>query len=341
MPTRTLLPLVLALILSACSKHETPRLVSDAMQVPKGIELAEVRQERGEVEVFGTVRSVQRASLAFRLMGNVNSVAAGLGTQVAAGDVLATLHSADLEAKLAQASAALNTAQRDAARERVLAEKGASTAESVRALEDRLMVAQASVRELEAMLSFATLRAPLSGRIASRSVEPGDFVGAGQVVFKLEAGDRLEIEAPIPLSLASSLATGGELRVVIDGATLTATLRELSAGADAVSRTLSIKADLPAGTQATPGTFARIRLQAAGTERLLVPASALERVGQLDRVLVVGQEGTVSRRLVKTGLAHDGQVEVLAGLRVGERIVRNAAAFGRIGGEKLQQTAQP
>jgi multidrug efflux pump subunit AcrA (membrane-fusion protein) len=69
-----------------------------------------------------------------------------------------------------------------------------------------------------------------------------------------------------------------------------------------------------------PGTFGRLVIELNTHEGIRVPASAVFRVGQLEMVQVV-QEGRATRRMVRTGPAHSGNVEILSGLSDGETIL--------------------
>ncbi|WP_404425536.1 efflux RND transporter periplasmic adaptor subunit [Nibricoccus sp. IMCC34717] len=325
---RALLALLLgASLLAGCAKPAASAAKPAPARLPEGTEVSVVRAVDAEVEVFGTLQAVRRAALAFRLLGTVASVDVALGEAVKEGEVLARLQSDDLLARLTQAEAGLNTARRDVERERVLAEKGASTAESVRLLEDRLAGAAATVRELQVLVSYATLRAPFAGRLSRRAVEPGDFVAPGQTVFELSGDGALEVEARVPQTTAAGLSLGSSVRVTIAAATFTAQVREIAAAADPSTRAVTVKLALPSGVAAVPGSFARVHLSIDGVSTFIIPQRATFRSGQLESVYVVDPAGEVTQRFVRLGNARDGVVEVLAGLSRGESVVTDAAAF--------------
>jgi hypothetical protein len=114
------------------------------------------------------------------------------------------------------------------------------------------------------------------------------------------------------------------------GAPVEGRIDEIVPFAERGARTLLVKVSLPrSDARLFAGMFARVAIPAGERRRLLVPEAAVERVGQLAFVTVVTQEGAPERRLVTTGeLAAEGLVEVLSGLRAGERVATGEAPVG-------------
>jgi RND family efflux transporter MFP subunit len=98
------------------------------------------------------------------------------------------------------------------------------------------------------------------------------------------------------------------------------TVSEISPIADPVSRTFRVKLDLPPVDGLRTGQFGRVSVPVAETRLLLVPREAVLKRGQMEIVFVV-RDGRASLRLVKTGKALDGRVEVLSGLEEGDSVV--------------------
>ncbi|NCT81504.1 MAG: efflux RND transporter periplasmic adaptor subunit, partial [Comamonadaceae bacterium] len=91
------------------------------------------------------------------------------------------------------------------------------------------------------------------------------------------------------------------------------------------THTVTVRVELPAGTAAAPGAFARAWLPTAAggadaAARVFIPSRALLRRAELQAVYTVGADGRPLLRQVRTGAASGDQVEVLSGLRAGERI---------------------
>ena len=272
-------------------------------------------------EIAGTVRPVRHAVLAARVMGSIAELSVALGQAVRSGDVLLRIDSADLAARLALARTELNAARRDFERERDLHARGASTSDLVRRLEDRLAANEATVRDATVQLGYAEIRAPFDGVIARKLVQAGDLATPGQPLFELEGTASFEIEVAIPESLAGALAPGTALECTIPGAGFTGMVREISSTADAATRSVGVKIDVPAGAAVRSGQFARILVPGRLQRTLLVPTAAVSVNGQMERVFVAADGSHAVLRLVKTGAVRGDRTEVLAGLAEGERVV--------------------
>lgn len=323
-----------ALLLAGCAKS-APAPAPAADLPPLSAATGVVAAETLPVitEVTGTIRPVQRAALAAKVMGTIEELPVVLGQRVAAGDVLVRISAGEISARVVQARSQLNQAQRDLARERDLLGKGASTADLVRNLEDRLAMTEAMVREAETMLGYTTIRAPFAGTVSRRPANAGDLAAPGMPLVELEGENEFQVEAGLPDSLVARLQPGISLEAVVPvaGLSFPVTLAELSSAADPSARTVAAKFAVPAGTAVRSGQFARLQVPGELVPKLLVPAAAVSRRGQLERVFIVGPDNRAVLRLVKSGATRGDRVELLAGAEAGERVVLDAPANLREG----------
>lgn len=338
MPPALALVAAISLVFAGCSRHE-PTAAAAPDLPPAKVQLATARIQTTPalIDITGTVRPVQRATLAAKVMGAIEELPVTLGQSVRAGDILARIGAGEISARLLQAQSQLNVARRDLERERDLLGKGASTADMVKGLEDRLAMSEAMVREAEVMLGYATLRAPFDGVVARKMVNAGDLAAPGVPLLEIEGTQAFEVEAGLPDSLAAGLAVGMPLSISIPANNLTfeGPLAELSSAADSSAHTVLAKFTVPAGTTVRSGQFARVQVPGAPVKSLLVPVSAVTTFGQLERVHVASADHRAVLRLVKTGAtrrtAGQEYVEILSGLDDGEQVVVAAPAGLREG----------
>lgn len=311
-------------LFSGCSRHDATTTATATLP-PVPVQTAVVRFESVPVltEITGTVHPVRRATLAAKLMGAIAELPVALGQRVQTGDVLLKISADEISARLAQAQAQLDQANRDLARERDLLPKHASTADLVRNLETRATLAEAQVREAQTMLGYAVIRAPFDGVVARKFVEAGDFASPGVPLIEIEGADAFQVEAGIPDSIAGALSVGTPVEVAIASANtaFNAPLAELSSAADVNVHTVTAKFTVPAGVAVRSGQFARVQVPGAPVRVLLAPAAAVTASGQMECVFVVGEGNRAVLRLVKTGAARGDRVEILSGLDDGERVV--------------------
>ncbi len=326
MKSARLLVLASALaVVTGCAKHPATEAATAAALPPAKVRTAVVHAENVATltEVTGTIRPVQRAQIAAKVMGTIEELPITLGQRVRAGDLLVKISAGEITARVAQAQAQLNVARRDLERERDLLTKNASTADMVRGLEDRLAMTQAMMREAEVMLSYATVRAPFDGVVARKLAHAGDLAAPGMPLLEFEGLADFQVEAAVPDSLAPKLATGTTLVIDVPAAGLSfnGTLAELSSAADANAHSVLAKISVPAGTAVRSGQFARVQLSGTPVKTLLAPVAAVSTLGQMERMFVVGDGNHAVLRLVKTGATRGDRVEILAGLDDGERVV--------------------
>lgn len=310
----------IALFAAGCGRRDG-RPASQGLQ-PVAVRTATVVQTRVPrlQPVAGTVLPQARAVVAAKLLASVASADFAVGQRVQAGELLVRLSAAEVGARVAQAQAALNQARRDRDREAALLEKGASTADLVRSLEERQSMAEAALLEAKSLLGYTDVKAPFAGVVTRRLVNAGDLAAPGTPLFAVEGEDRLRAEVQVPESLPS-LPLGTPLRIDADDVQVEGTLAELSPAGDPMSRTRLAKIDLPAGAAVRSGQFVRAFWPAGENDAILVPADAVSLFGQMERVFAVAPGGSAQLRLVKTGTRIDGQLQVLSGLNPGEKVV--------------------
>lgn len=193
---------------------------------------------------------------------------------------------------------------------------------ALRRSDQRIAQARAEVAGAETQLGWTRITAPFAGRVLERRVDLGNLVAPGVPVYVIEQEGPLRVEAAVDESLGDRVEVGDPAEVRLgDGVTIEGRIGEVVPAVDPASRAFLVKVDLPAGAPALrPGMFARVGLRTGRSGRLEVPAAALSRLGQLDRVWVV-EEGRARLRLVTLGQRRGERVEVLSGVDPGETVI--------------------
>ncbi len=189
-------------------------------------------------------------------------------------------------------------------------------------LDSRIARAREGVESTRVSLSWATLRAPFAGVITERRVEPGVLAAPGMPLFRIEqTSGGYEVIAPLDESRLRDVSRGAAARLMLDtvGDAMEARVAEIVPAADPQSRTVDLKIPV-SGKGLRSGLYARVSIPGRGRAVVAVPAPAVRERGQLQMVFVQ-DSGAARSRLVTTGSRVDGRVEVLSGLRAGERVV--------------------
>ncbi len=289
-------------------------------------------------EAVGTLKAASRSEISAKILATIQEMHVAAGDIVHKGDLLVTLNTRELESRLSQArevlaaaEAALEEARRDFERAESLIRSNAISKQEFDSSQARLNVAQAdrrraqqAVEEAEVLLSYSQIRAPKDGRIVDRLAEPGDTAQPGKPLLTLYDVSTLRLETPVLERLAVKLKVGQKLTVHVDSIDqdFEATIDEIVPQADAASRSFLVRASLPRSDNLYEGMYGRLQIPAGSRRHLCLTTDAIRRIGQLEFVDVVLEDGTLQRRLIKTGrLGMPGRVEVLSGVEAGDRVV--------------------
>jgi len=196
--------------------------------------------------------------------------------------------------------------------------------EEVRNRQSLLTLRRTELELAKQALTDSTLTAPLSGRVRERHATPGQFLGTGAPVVTIVKVNPLRLRLSIPQREASAVKVGLTVRVLLEGdpQPYAGRVSRISPAIEESSRTLSIEAEIanPTGVL-RPGAFANAEVVTESTQvAILLPETALASFAGVDKVFVVAA-GKAAERRVTLGRRHDGQVEVLTGLKVGEFVV--------------------
>ena len=284
----------------------------------------------------GTVRSRTVANIAPRMTARIIEIKVNAGDKVKKGDVIARLDEREIKAQEQSALAALTGAGAQAARAkadeqrtRSLYSKEAATRENFDAVIARAKEAQAgasqaasAVSEIRTHVADTLLLAPFDGVVVKRLQQPGDMGLPGVPVVSLQTPQGLRLEADVPGTCAGRYRTGMTVTVRIDalGQTVNAQIDEISPEVDPQTRTQLIKVALPAIAGLQPGYFGWLEQACAQHEALLIPADAVQHIGQLEVVQVLA-EGRQVMRHIRTAKSFGDRIEVISGLHAGETVI--------------------
>lgn len=325
--------------------------ISPGETQPTGVQLA--GQETDEVhevvknhieEAVGTLKAASRSQISAKILATIQNVHVVAGDSVSEGDLLVTLNTQELNARLNQAvevltaaSAAADEADKKFERVTELFQSNAISQQEFDLAKRNLDISKAderrakqAVEESNVLLSYSQIKAPKSGRIVDRLAEPGDTAQPGKPLLTLYDVNTLRLETPVLESHAIKLKVGQQLVVHVDSVNkdFTATIDEIVPQADAASRSFLVKASLPRSQDLYEGMFGRLRIPAGERKHLCLATNAIRRIGQLEFVDVVDKDDLLHRRLIKTGkLGMPGRVEVLSGVEAGDRVVLYPSDF--------------
>jgi membrane fusion protein (multidrug efflux system) len=304
----------------------------------------EARDLRQMLRLSGSLRAVNQAAVKAKVAGEVREVLVREGEAVKAGQVLIKMDASEYQARLEQARGSLMAArgQLDIAAKardnnKALLEKGFISRNAFDNAASQFTIARANVESArgaldvaQKMLNDTVIRAPISGLISSRTVQPGEKVSADNRLLDVVDLNKLELEAAVPASDIMSVALGQDVQVTIEGLQepLSGKVVRINPSTQSGSRSIPvyIQVDNPQGTLRA-GLFGEVQLTLAKKSGVLtVPQSAVQ--GERTNPFVYAiEDDRVVRKPVTLGLTGEdgrgGAVEVIDGLSSGTQVVRN------------------
>lgn len=289
-----------------------------------------------QLESVGTLSAVHGVDVSSEVAGQVRSVNFQSGQDVKAGDVLVLLNAdadiAQQHALEAAAELAAITLKRDQAQ---LAVQGVSQAQVDNDAAD-LKSKKAQVAQQAALVAKKTIRAPFAGRVGISSVNPGQYLNAGDKIVTLQQIDPIHIDFNLPQSQLAAVSVGQKVVIKTDGTadkTFNGSVNAINPKIDTNTRNVQVQALIAnPGRRLLPGMFASASLDTGKQQAYLtLPQTAITYNAYGSTVFVVvaaGKEASAAagslvakQVFVQTGPTRGDQVAILSGVKEGDQVV--------------------
>ena len=345
---KLLCAIVLSALLTACGAEkptDAPQAAASAArpvltitaEKPQRTPMADTLAANGDIAAW------QEASIGTDVPGlRLAEIRVNVGDLVKKGQVLATFDTATVQqdqaqarASLAEAEAAAAEATSNAERARALAASGALSQQQVtqyltaeKSARARVDAARAAVASQNLRLHNTQVLAPDEGVISSRSATVGQVAGSGTELFRLVRRGRLEWRAEVSAEDLPRARTGQAVAIELPGGTrINGKVRQLAPTVDAKTRYGLVYVDLPGGSEARAGMFARGHFELAQGEALTVPQESVVMRDGFAHVLRVGDDKRVQLVRVQTGRINVGRIEIKEGLDASHAVAVRGAGF--------------
>jgi len=302
-------------------------------RVPVGISIVERDSLVETVALTGrlSARPGGAVDLTAPAAGVVRELRVQVGDPVRRGAPLLTLDAPELSSEAESKAAAADQAEREAARQRQLLADGVTSARQAEEAEAAARQATATAEAARRLFARARLTSPISGRVQSVGVRPGERVEPGRLLVQVVAPDTLDLIVPVPSRALARLRVGLAAQVGEDGdsAPVSGWVAALAPGVDPVTNAgqAVILVPNPEG-RLYPGASATVRVRLGVVrDALVVPDSAVTLAGDSSAVFVISADSTAHQRTVRLGVRADGRTQVEGDLRPGERVA-TTGAFG-------------
>lgn len=286
--------------------------------------------------VAASLEAKQATIISARILARIEQINSRSGDLVKKGDLLIQLEQNDLQSQVLQAKQNVNAMQArykeakqnldrsvELFKTKLVSafevDKNRATYQTIYA---ELTAAKQAFSQAKTTLSYATLIAPIDGRIVDRFAEPGDTAQPGIKLLSLYNPLSLRVEAQVREQLALTLTNGQNIEIELPSVnkTIMGEIEEIVPAANTGSRSFLIKARITYHENLLPGMYARMLIPAGEQTKLTIPANIVAHVGQLDFVWL-NVDGEIQRRFVRLGKETKGMITVISGLIAGDKII--------------------
>jgi RND family efflux transporter MFP subunit len=295
-----------------------------------------------ELALPGSVQAVSQATVRAKLSAEVKRVLVREGDRVVVGQTIAEFDTAQLRAQLAERTATLESARAQLAttertrqanaqlvKQNFISQNAFDTADS--AYQAQLAAVAAAKAQLELtqlQMVDSVVKAPLSGTIAKRHVQPGEKVGFDAPLLSIVDLAQLEVQAQAPVSDVPQIRTGMTTSVEIEGLagrSFSGRVERINPSTEPGTRTINLYVSIAdEGSLLKAGMFARVLLSITGESELpALPLSAIRSDAGGPSYVWVLADGKLARREVTVGRRDERAqlAEIRAGLTPADLVI--------------------
>lgn len=317
-----LLALGLCTALAGCGKGDEDARAQPAATVTT-TRLQPVRWS-DELTALGTANARESVTVTASVTQTVASVEFDSGQFVKRGQPLLTLTQGQQTAGVAEAEASLRDAQQQYDRNRKLADQQLIARVSLDSQRASLEAARARVAAQRATVADRVIRAPFDGVLGLRLVSAGSLLTPTTPITTLDDVSIIKLDFTFPESALSQLQVGQRINAHSDawpGEVFEGKVATIDSRVDPASRAITVRAEIPnADGKLRPGMLLEVGVERASRETIAIPELALQQSGTNTSVFRVDTD-KVKQVPVKIGARRQGEVEIVSGLKAGDRIV--------------------
>ncbi len=293
-----------------------------------------------KIEALATTKSNESVTITADRSEKISAIHFEDGQEVEKGDLLVTLDKSQEEAELRAAEALTVERQSSYNRAKGLSGNSALPKATLQARLAELRQAQAETEALKASLESYEIRAPFDGVLGLREVSVGTLVQPSDMITTIDDLSQIKVDFDVPSVFLTTLKPGlpitGHIEAFGDRE-FNGVISAINTQIDPITRTIKIRGVLPNEDGILkPGLLMGITLSKNVRQSLLIPEEALVKRGDLNYLFLISEDGkkiTVKQTEVKVGSRQPGVIEIISGVKEGDRIVSHGLTKIRDGAE--------
>jgi membrane fusion protein, multidrug efflux system len=315
--------LVLAALVSGCGEgsgagkapREAPLVRAAAVETTRFV---------AAIEAVGTARANEQVTLTAPVTERILRLNFDDGAYIRRGQVVAVLAQDQESAALAEADARAREARQQLDRLESLKARGFATSSSVDAQAAAAAQATAQAQAARASIGDRVIRAPFSGGVSLRNISAGAVVSVGTEIAQISDLSRIKLDFAVPETLLAQIEPGQTIEAraaAYPDQPFRGTIASIDPVLNPQTRAVTVRAILPnPDAKLKPGMLLTVTIESEARNAPAVPELAVIGEGDESFVYIV-ENGAAKRVRVRTGLRQNGLVEILDGVRPGQRVV--------------------
>jgi len=325
---------ILALALFGCKKDEKAEESAAHPEVTATTIVVAPQAFTETLGAIGTVvsRAGHSSTLSAPAPGRVARILVTSGQAVRAGQTLIELDQAPFQAALESSQAALAAAERANERQQRLAQEGIVPKKDAEQAAADVARARAEANAARRAEQLSVLRSPISGVVTRMAATLGASLDPAVPIVEISDPSALDLLLSVTPTAAARVRPGAKVAVSAGESATgeplgTATVVDVAGTVDTTTRSVAVRAQIPTSRRPLrigETVFGAIAV-GSSPAAIVVPAEALVPEGEGFKVFVVDATGTAHEREVKVGARTAASVEILEGLKAGERVVTSGA----------------
>lgn len=318
-----------ALLLPGCAKKPEEQKKGPTAAIIT-VTQAQSRAMQVLEQSVGEVDSATAPKVGAEVAGRIIKVYVEIGAPVKKGQLLAEIDATDFSADAKRLEAQATSQRKLTERYRELAKNGFISPSLLEGYEAQNVAAREQYTRAAKNLSRTRIVSPVDGRVDDRMVSVGDWIDLGKPVFQLSTSESLRIRLPFPETAAQRIKIGQVVKLstpTAPDATVTGKIEQVRPMVGSTNRAFDAVVEVknPGGWK--PGASvngAVVVEEHAGAVSVPEVSVVLRPAG---KVVYVIENGKAVQHVVTTGVTQNGQVEILQGLKAGERVAVDGAGF--------------
>ncbi len=285
------------------------------------------------IEALGNLRANETVNLNALVTEKVTAIKFEDGQRVKAGDILVEMTSTEESALLAEEQSRVDEALRQVERLKPLIEQGAASKATLDTQEREYATAKARLDAIKSQMEDRIIAAPFAGVVGLRNISVGTLLQPGMLITTLDDDTVMKLDFDVPSVYLPSITIGLPIKVTtkaFPGKEFEGKISSINSQIDPVTRAITVRAMVPnAERLLKPGLLMIVKLYKNERKAIVVPEESVLMQGTQSYVYVTAQnEGKTSaiKTEIKTGARQPGEVEIIQGLKAGDKIITHGVS---------------